>query len=70
MEEFEIYFDDLTPEAQQRLLEAFEIESPEEMNWNDRIFPVTTVVKDDELEEEIFQGMYFNSKLDQHLSQK
>jgi hypothetical protein len=28
MNEFEIYFDDLTPEAQQRLLEAFGIESP------------------------------------------
>lgn len=53
MEEFEIYFDDLTPEVQQRLLEAFGIESPKEMNWNDRIFPVTTVVKGEEFDESL-----------------
>ena len=51
--EFEIYFDDLTPEAQRRLLEAFEIESPDEMNWNDRIFPVATVVQDEEFDESL-----------------
>lgn len=53
MNEFEIYFDDLTPEAQQRLLEAFGIESPDEMNWNNRIFPVATVVKDEEFDESL-----------------
>lgn len=53
MNEFEIYFDDLTPEAQTRLLEAFEIESPDEMNWNDRIFPVTTVVKGEKFDESL-----------------
>lgn len=53
MNEFEIYFDDLTPEAQQRLLEAFGIESPDEMNWNDRIFPVATAVKDEEFDESL-----------------
>lgn len=51
--EFEIYFDDLTPETQQRLLEAFGIESAEEMNWNDRIFPVATVVQDEEFDESL-----------------
>lgn len=51
--EFEIYFDDLTPEIQQRLLEAFGIESAEEMNWNDRIFPVATVVQDEEFDESL-----------------
>jgi hypothetical protein len=51
--EFEIYFDDLTPEAQQRLLVAFGIKSPDEMNWNNRIFPVATVVKGEEFDESL-----------------
>ena len=44
---FEITFDDLTPEAQERLLEAAGIESPSEENW-DAGFPVAIVVFSDE----------------------
>ena len=37
----EIYFDNLAPQTQQELLDAFGIQTPEEMNWD--IFPVTTI---------------------------
>ena len=37
----EIYFDDLTSQTQQELLDAFGVQTPEEMNWD--IFPVTTI---------------------------
>ena len=41
-EGFELMFDDLTPEAQERLLE-FMGESVGEMNWN--VFPITTIYR-------------------------
>ena len=40
MDEFEIYFSDLTEEAQKSLLEAARIEDPSDMNWD--VFPVVT----------------------------
>lgn len=40
----DIMFDDLTPEAQQRLLDLAGIDSPKEANWD--IFPVAEVVFD------------------------
>lgn len=38
---FEIYFDDLNPEAQKELLAYVEAASPEEMNWD--TFPITII---------------------------
>lgn len=38
---FEIYFRDLSPEAQKELLAYKEVSSPEEMNWD--VFPITIV---------------------------
>jgi len=38
---FAIYFEDLTKEAQEFLLEFYEIESPKEMNWD--VLPVAHV---------------------------
>lgn len=46
---FEIYFDDLTEEAQQRLCEEFET-TPEEENWD--CFPITTIEREEDQEEE------------------
>ena len=43
---FEIYFDDLTEQAQAKLLESVGIEDASEMNWD--VFPITTI----EVEEE------------------
>ena len=37
----EIYFNNLDTQTQQELLDAFGIQTPEEMNWD--IFPVTTI---------------------------
>lgn len=37
----EIYFYDLCEEKQKELLELYEVESPEEMNWD--VFPITTI---------------------------
>ena len=39
--DFEIYFSDLTEDAQQRLLDAFGITDAKEANWD--VFPVTTI---------------------------
>jgi len=39
----EIYFDDLTPEAQMKLLQAFQT-TPEEENWD--IFPIAVTEKE------------------------
>ena len=39
--EFELYFDDLTPEAQERLLLTYGLKSAEEANWN--IFPIAVI---------------------------
>ncbi len=40
MNEFEIYFSDLTPEAQERALEAAGIKDPKEANWDLNIVPI------------------------------
>lgn len=40
MEDFAIYFSDLTYGAQQRLMEAVGIDRPEEMNWDMDIIPL------------------------------
>jgi len=40
---FEIMFDDLTEDAQKRLLEAFNT-APEEENWD--IFPIAELVRE------------------------
>lgn len=37
---FELYFGDLTPAAQRRLLEAANVSSPKEMNWDMDIIPI------------------------------
>lgn len=47
MNEFEIYFADLTPGAQKSLLEAFGMLHPREANWD--YFPLATLVIDDEV---------------------
>lgn len=47
MDTFELYFNDLTPNAQARLLEAAGIKHPSEMNW-DNIFPITVLYFDDD----------------------
>lgn len=39
--EFDIMFDDLNENVQKQLLEAYGVNSPEEMNWD--IIPVTTL---------------------------
>jgi hypothetical protein len=42
---FEIYYDDLTEEAQKRLCEAFQT-SPEEENWD--VMPLTLIEREEE----------------------
>ena len=44
---FEIYWGDLTPEAQQELLNVLGIESVEDTNWD--CMPITTIEADDAL---------------------
>lgn len=39
MRTFELYFDDLTPEAQARFLDAAGINDPAEANWD--LLPIT-----------------------------
>lgn len=41
--EVEIFFSDLQPEAQKRVLEAAGISDPKEANWDLDIVPVATV---------------------------
>lgn len=38
---FELWFDDLTEEAKERLLAYSEVATPEEMNWD--VFPITVI---------------------------
>ena len=38
---FDIIFDDLKEDAQKQLLEAYGVQSPEDMNWD--VVPVTTL---------------------------
>lgn len=45
---FPIYFSDLIPETQKKLMEAIGIENPKEMNWDMDILPLVTY----EVEEE------------------
>lgn len=40
---FNIYFSDLKPEAQQELLDAANVKSPEEMNWDADIIPLAVL---------------------------
>lgn len=62
--EISIYWSHLTPYAQERLLEAFDIEAPEGMNWDNDIMPVATIqVPNSDDEEEIFRDIMENSKL-------
>lgn len=42
MKEIEIYFNDLTEEAQKQLLEVAGVKTPEEANWD--IFPITSII--------------------------
>ena len=51
--EFEIYFEDLNEDAQQRLLEELSISDPSEMNWD--VFPIcvySTELDEDDMEDE------------------
>ena len=48
METLELYFSDLTPEAQARVLEFYQIESPEDLNWD--VVPLVTLERDGESE--------------------
>jgi len=43
---FEIMFSDLTPEAQKKLLRAFHVRSPEDMNWD--VVPIAVIPISDE----------------------
>ena len=40
---FEIYFSDLNPEAQERLLKFVGATDPSEMNWDMDILPIATL---------------------------
>lgn len=49
---FDIYFSDLNPEAQQRLLDMLEIKDPSEMNWDMDILPIamyTTILEEEDV---------------------
>lgn len=50
MEGFEIYFSDLNPDAQKRLLKYVGATDPKEMNWGMDILPISYYVytEDDE----------------------
>ena len=44
---FEIFFDDLKPEAQQELLETFGLSSADEMNWETLPIAVIDIEEDE-----------------------
>ena len=48
MSSFEIYFDDLTPEAQDRLLETFKT-APQDENWY--ITPLASIEREEVIDE-------------------
>ena len=51
----EIMFDDLTPQAQERLLEEAGVSKPEDMHWDEVPVAVVEFSKDDhEIEEDDF----------------
>lgn len=43
MHTFNIFFSDLTEEAQKRLMEVVGIKDPKEMNWDMDILPIATM---------------------------
>ena len=45
METLELYFSDLTPEAQARVLEFYQVESEGDMNWD--VVPLATLERDE-----------------------
>ena len=45
MNEFELFFSDLTETAQKSILEKAGLKNPEDANWD--VFPITTVVFDE-----------------------
>ena len=45
METLELYFSDLTPEAQARVLEFYQVESEADMNWD--VVPLATLERDE-----------------------
>ena len=52
----EIMFEDLNPEAQERLLEEFGISSPEEMDWDSSPVAFVDVKEIDEADEDDEEG--------------
>lgn len=42
--EFQIYFRDLKEDCQKKLLQFYNIDSPEEMNWD--VFPIATLYRE------------------------
>ena len=55
MRNLEIYFSDLTPEAQERALAAAGIENASDANWD--IFPIATIEFEEEVECEVEAGL-------------
>jgi len=45
MEPLELYFSNLTPGAQARVLEFYQVESPEDMNWD--VVPLVALERDE-----------------------
>jgi hypothetical protein len=48
----EIMFDDLNPEAQERLLEEFGLSSPEEMDWDTSPIAIVEMKDSDDADED------------------
>jgi len=49
---FEIYFTDLTEEAQKRIMDAYHIKSPAELNWDRDFVPIAFASLPEETEED------------------
>lgn len=45
MEDFELYFRDLTKEAQKRLLQACQMKNPRQLNWD--VIPLALIAVDE-----------------------
>lgn len=54
MKTIEIFFHDLNQEKQQELMALYQVETPEQMNWN--IFPVT-VIQEPESAKELVENV-------------
>lgn len=52
MVSFEIYFSDLTAEAQKELMELVHINDPSEMNWDGDMCPLAIYETEDATEED------------------